>query len=115
MKMNPNTLPCPNFIFYIYVENNLRRHTHTHTKNHGAGEINEGEDGSEAMKKKSSTGPPSCALCNNDKAPFQCSQCKTTHYCGVSCQKLDWKAHKKVCNIVRKRMELSPPLGTRIM
>lgn len=52
------------------------------------------------MKKKSSTGPPSCALCNNDKAPFQCSQCKTTHYCGVSCQKLDWKAHKKVCNIV---------------
>ena len=76
------------------------------TKFMPTGEIEEGEYCSEATKKKQHTkGPPSCALCNNDKAPFQCSQCKSTHYCGVSCQKLDWKAHKKVCNGVVKKKD----------
>ena len=36
-------------------------------------------------------------------ATFNCSRCKTTSYCGVSCQKLDWKCHKEVCSVVKKQ------------
>jgi hypothetical protein len=26
-----------------------------------------------------------------------CKRCKRVRYCGVECQKVDWKGHKKAC------------------
>lgn len=39
-----------------------------------------------------------CAFCKtiNEKLKI-CGNCNSTHYCGIECQKKDWKNHKKLC------------------
>jgi len=45
-------------------------------------------------------------LCvNHDSANMKCSRCKSAIYCGQICQKADWPAHKKVCNVFIKAKE----------
>uniref|UniRef100_A0A7S1I5P6 MYND-type domain-containing protein n=1 Tax=Eutreptiella gymnastica TaxID=73025 RepID=A0A7S1I5P6_9EUGL len=39
-----------------------------------------------------------CAACGA-KATLRCSQCKGPYYCSTTCQKTDWKAHKRVCQV----------------
>lgn len=41
--------------------------------------------------------PLHCNVCDVP-ADLKCSTCKTTRYCTRSCQKLDWKEHKKLCS-----------------
>lgn len=41
-----------------------------------------------------------CLSCENEfKKLFKCSKCLLAHYCGATCQKEDWKRHKKNCVI----------------
>jgi hypothetical protein len=40
-----------------------------------------------------------CAACDTEDATKKCQRCKTTYYCNKTCQKKDWKAHKKVCQV----------------
>jgi tetratricopeptide (TPR) repeat protein len=35
-------------------------------------------------------------------AKSSCSECEKEQYCGSVCQKLDWKAHKSICAILKK-------------
>jgi hypothetical protein len=35
-------------------------------------------------------------------AKSSCSICGREQYCGISCQKLDWKTHKSMCPILKK-------------
>jgi hypothetical protein len=40
----------------------------------------------------------SCALCDNCSVHLRkCGRCKRVAYCNVTCQKLDWRNHKKSC------------------
>lgn len=42
----------------------------------------------------------SCAVCQVPGGPAAshvCSACKSARYCGVECQRKDWKAHKPTC------------------
>lgn len=38
-----------------------------------------------------------CYYCHKPNAMSRCSRCRLTYYCGVACQKADWKEHKKHC------------------
>eukprot|EP00388_Colpodella_angusta_P006218 GDKJ01018578.1.p1 GENE.GDKJ01018578.1~~GDKJ01018578.1.p1 ORF type:complete len:258 (+),score=56.70 GDKJ01018578.1:1-774(+) len=42
-----------------------------------------------------------CGSCHvtpeNDKKLMRCGRCQQIAYCGVDCQKKDWKSHKRVC------------------
>jgi hypothetical protein len=38
-------------------------------------------------------------LCSNEKASKKCSVCKKICYCCKECQIVDWKRHKKLCNL----------------
>ena len=38
-----------------------------------------------------------CPVCNVEKAMLTCARCKVQKYCSATCQKKDWKKHKKVC------------------
>lgn len=39
-----------------------------------------------------------CLFCNTQAAKLLCcSICKTAAYCGIACQRSDWKSHKVVC------------------
>ena len=51
-----------------------------------------------------------CGQCSKP-SKTKCSRCKTTYYCGVECQKKDWKDHKKFCksNAVNKKIIANPP------
>lgn len=31
---------------------------------------------------------------------FKCSRCKSVYYCDATCQKADWKEHKKICKVI---------------
>ena len=44
----------------------------------------------------------SCANCHGPGKPklLVCASCKNVNYCSVSCQKTDWKIHKKSCKKV---------------
>ena len=37
-----------------------------------------------------------CAVCGKDASKI-CTRCNNVYYCHPSCQKSDWKQHKKVC------------------
>jgi energy-coupling factor transporter ATP-binding protein EcfA2 len=59
------------------------------------------------MQPVSSSGPgvrvpsSSCASCGKNSAELKkCSACKKTKYCDRTCQKKDWKKHKKVCTFL---------------
>ncbi|GMH55379.1 hypothetical protein TrRE_jg13600, partial [Triparma retinervis] len=47
--------------------------------------------------------------CNQCGAPatLRCSRCKTVSYCGASCQKANWKSHKKACKAAAAMAELA--------
>jgi hypothetical protein len=38
-----------------------------------------------------------CEVCWKPDGIKKCTKCKSVAYCGVDCQKKDWKTHKKVC------------------
>ena len=38
-----------------------------------------------------------CSHCGAAGAPFSCSRCKSSFYCGASCQKTGWPSHKVHC------------------
>jgi len=41
-----------------------------------------------------------CYRCGKDpknKSMFECGRCRSAQYCGIECQKRDWKCHKHVC------------------
>jgi len=40
-----------------------------------------------------------CSLCGSTKNLKYCSGCKKIQYCSTSCQKNDWKKHKKICKV----------------
>ena len=40
----------------------------------------------------------SCKKCGKTDNLKSCGACKKVKYCGITCQKSDWKEHKKVCN-----------------
>jgi hypothetical protein len=40
-----------------------------------------------------------CAQCGTSNVKMSsCARCLSVHYCGRTCQKSDWKQHKKICN-----------------
>jgi hypothetical protein len=41
-----------------------------------------------------------CFECGKD-ATQRCSACGVTFYCGVECQRKDWKTHKLICPFIR--------------
>jgi len=45
--------------------------------------------------------------CHNSENLKKCSACLVFAYCSVSCQRSDWKTHKTICPVVRKRLESS--------
>lgn len=47
---------------------------------------------------KISYGTNSCKRCGKTDNLKSCGACKKVKYCGTTCQKSDWKEHKKVCN-----------------
>ena len=38
-----------------------------------------------------------CAACGAADAPLMCAGCRGARYCGLECQKRDWRAHKAAC------------------
>ncbi len=42
---------------------------------------------------------PLCGVCGL-RSPInkKCAQCKHVYYCGIECQRKDWKAHKRICS-----------------
>ena len=53
-----------------------------------------------------------CETCGKKEGPdthlLKCARCRHTVYCSTSCQKKDWKEHKKVCaprRVLRKTMQ----------
>jgi hypothetical protein len=48
------------------------------------------DDGDEGNKKV-------CPACGKEGELKKCSKCKSVGYCGVDCQKKNWKWHKRVC------------------
>lgn len=47
-------------------------------------------------------GSTTCAVCHSTTvpAPFLCSRCRSTRYCGVEHQKAHWAAHKAECKVL---------------
>ncbi|KAF1917896.1 hypothetical protein BDU57DRAFT_180412 [Ampelomyces quisqualis] len=50
-----------------------------------------GVDGSNEVNKNI------CAACGKEGDLKRCSKCKSIGYCGVDCQRRNWKWHKRVC------------------
>lgn len=40
----------------------------------------------------------SCKKCGKTDNLSWCSGCHKVRYCGATCQRADWKSHKKICN-----------------
>lgn len=43
----------------------------------------------------------SCVMCGQKEHIFRCNGCKAVRYCGKTCQKIDWKNHKRTCEFLR--------------
>lgn len=54
-----------------------------------------GAGGATPKKKKKLTGP--CGNCRTEGAKLRCTKCKKTVYCNRTCQKSDWRFHKRIC------------------
>lgn len=50
-----------------------------------------------------------CAVCKSP-ATAQCSQCQNTSYCGVECQKQDWRSGHALACVGHRAGEPSPPV-----
>jgi hypothetical protein len=48
--------------------------------------------------------PAHCEVCNETEHLKKCGTCHRVYYCGRSCQKKDWKVHKKICSIAKKNL-----------
>lgn len=53
---------------------------------------------SEPANVKYKRGIVQCTYCGAINPKMTCSRCKSAHYCGVDCQKVDWPVHKHNCN-----------------
>ena len=42
-----------------------------------------------------------CGFCDKN-ASLKCSNCQAVNYCGRGCQKLHWKQHKGLCEMIQK-------------
>jgi len=47
---------------------------------------------------------PKCSECGKP-ATQRCSRCKNSWYCSRECQIKQWKAHKKICDLLKKNVE----------
>ena len=46
-----------------------------------------------------------CRNCGSSKAMPHC-QCEFTHYCDSTCQRTDWKRHKRECHTIKNQFGL---------
>ena len=46
-----------------------------------------------------------CRNCGSSKAKPHC-QCEFTHYCDSTCQRTDWKRHKRECHAIKSQFGL---------
>ena len=46
-----------------------------------------------------------CRNCGSSKAMPHC-QCEFTHYCDSTCQRIDWKRHKRECHDIKNQFGL---------
>nr|XP_061809014.1 ankyrin repeat and MYND domain-containing protein 2-like [Nerophis lumbriciformis] len=44
-----------------------------------------------------------CATCGERGADKRCSLCKSVTYCSLTCQKLHWFTHKKMCRVMQEQ------------
>jgi len=42
-----------------------------------------------------------CAVCYTDGIMQKCAGCRTVHYCGVVCERADWRIHKPICRMLQ--------------
>ncbi|XP_076012268.1 histone-lysine N-methyltransferase SMYD3 isoform X2 [Genypterus blacodes] len=58
------------------------------------------------------------AVCHNCftrcETLLRCSQCKTAHYCDVTCQKRAWSGHKRECKCLRSLLPRIPTDSVRL-
>jgi len=91
--MNSDLNVCGKCIGYGYGESSILHHDDCPMNNKQKKEMNRVIENIDNGKK--------CAKCNSvggEKGKLlMCSGCKCTFYCGSSCQKEDWKRHKKEC------------------
>lgn len=53
--------------------------------------------------------------CSDDEKFKQCSRCKAAIYCSQDCQKIHYKAHKKVCKTTLKYTEEADKLLQKLV
>lgn len=42
---------------------------------------------------------PKCANCGKEEMPLKrCGRCGKSYYCGATCQREDWRLHKRICS-----------------
>lgn len=52
-------------------------------------------DEEEARRKMRAHGTKACRVCGITAGLNKCALCLSVAYCGIKCQKIDWKRHKK--------------------
>eukprot|EP00949_MAST-11_sp_MAST-11-sp1_P001446 g1446.t1 len=48
---------------------------------------------------------PKCVFCMEREGTKKCAKCRGVVYCSRDCQKRDWKKHKKVCQVIKERVQ----------
>ena len=46
-----------------------------------------------------------CSVCCVEKGLLTCTSCKAVRYCGASCQRKQWKRHKSLCRLIKRKRE----------
>ena len=56
------------------------------------------------VKRNARCGNPACQITGAEANAelLKCSACKATYYCSPSCQRADWKEHRKICGLQAK-------------